>query len=163
MKVLLDKFKVWAQGGEGRGGEEALKQQVEAAVEGYKHQLQVFFSNLDMKHLICNTRRRLCMTTCAPLKSRLCSSKQVTRDQWNFIRHSHPQRVLQKSLTSKTAAPCGSWSKSSPSHAPAAMNSRLEIFSVCSRSGFETSASGNFTPSAPSCIRRRMLRGNLRR
>jgi hypothetical protein len=46
MKVLLDKFKAWAQGGGGGGVgmEEALKQQVEAAVEGYKHQLQVPFS-----------------------------------------------------------------------------------------------------------------------
>jgi hypothetical protein len=41
MKVLLDKFKVWAQGGGHGGVEEVLKQQVEAAVEGYKHQLQV--------------------------------------------------------------------------------------------------------------------------
>jgi hypothetical protein len=43
MKVLLDKFKAWAQGGSGGGVgvEEVLKQQVEAAVEGYKHQLQV--------------------------------------------------------------------------------------------------------------------------
>jgi hypothetical protein len=48
MKVLLDKFKVWAQGGDGRGGEEALKQQVEAAVEGYKHQLQVPLQTLLM-------------------------------------------------------------------------------------------------------------------
>ena len=43
MKLLLDKFKAWAQGGSGGGVgvEEVLKQQVEAAVEGYKHQLQV--------------------------------------------------------------------------------------------------------------------------
>ncbi len=52
MKVLLDKFKDWAQGGAGKGGEEVMKQQVEAAVEGYKHQLQVFLLSVVMDRLL---------------------------------------------------------------------------------------------------------------
>ncbi len=78
MKVLLDKFKVWAEGSGGVGMEEVLKQQVEAAVEGYKHQLQVTCQHPAMKALIYDIGCRRCTMTCGLLKNKLSSSKQVT-------------------------------------------------------------------------------------
>ena len=78
MKVLLDKFKVWAQGGGGVGVEEVLKQQVEAAVEGYKHQLQVPLSTSGNEMRVVDLSCSRCTTMFALPKNTLSSSKQVT-------------------------------------------------------------------------------------